>query len=325
MSLTNKNRLNGYLVLSTVLLFLLSAVCYLWAIGADAVNPRADFWRLVRHGIPGYTAVSSEGHSVLIQNGGEVWREFRNFLLINITPWLLGVVLAVICVFHLITGGEQLPEPRSGVMIERYSLGERLVHWYTATLFIIMAITGLSLLLGRVALIPLAGHGAFAAYLSVSKIVHNWCGPFLLVGIFLMFVMWLRENYLHKLDFIWFKNLGGMVGHGPHPHSEKVNGGEKVWFWLIAFFGITVGFTGLLLDFPLWGQTRFTMQVSLVVHAVASILFVTASFGHIYMGTVGSKGAFEGMWKGKVDAVWAKQHADLWYEKIARQDERLSP
>ena len=34
---------------------------------------------------PGYTAVSSEGHSVLIQNGGENWREFRNLLLINIT------------------------------------------------------------------------------------------------------------------------------------------------------------------------------------------------------------------------------------------------
>ncbi|MGB3223372.1 MAG: formate dehydrogenase subunit gamma [Desulforhopalus sp.] len=323
MKMLNKNRLNGFLFMSTLLFFLLGGVFLLLAIGADAVNPRADFWRLVRDGISGYTAVSSEGHSVLIHNGGENWREIRNLLIINITPWLMGGVLAVIVIFHLIVGGDKLEEPRTGIMIKRYSLAERLLHWYTAILFIILAITGLSILLGRAGLIPLVGHAAFSTYLSAAKIVHNVSGPFFLVGLLIEVVIWFRDNLIRMLDLRWFKNLGGMVGSSPRPHSGKVNGGEKAWFWLMTIFGAGVGVTGLLLDFPLWEQTRFTMQLSLAIHAIVGVLFVTASFGHIYMGTLGSEGGFVGMWRGRVDAAWAKQHADLWYKEVAEKDERL--
>lgn len=323
MKMLNTNRFNGYLIPSTLLFILLGAIFFLSAIGADAVNPRADFWRMVRDGIPGYTTVSSEGHSVLIHNGGENWREIRNLLIINITPWLMGGVLAVIIIFHLIVGGDKLEEPRTGIMINRYSLAERLLHWYTAVLFIIMAITGISILLGRAGLIPLMGHAAFSAYLSAAKIVHNVCGPFFLIGLLIEIVVWFRDNLIRMLDLRWFKNLGGMVGSKPRPHSGKVNGGEKAWFWLMTIFGAGVGITGLLLDFPLWEQTRFTMQVSLAIHAIVGVLFVTASFGHMYMGTLGSEGGFSGMWRGRVDAAWAKQHADLWYKEVAEKDERL--
>ena len=75
-----------------------------------------------------------------------------------------------------------------------------------------------------------------------------------------------------------------------------------------------MGITGVLLDFPIWGQTRFTMQVSHVIHAIMAILFVSVSLAHIYMGTIGVEGVFEGIWTGSVDEVWARQHADLWYE-----------
>jgi formate dehydrogenase subunit gamma len=36
---------------------------------------------------------------------------------------------------------------------------------------------------------------------------------------------------------------------------------------------------------------------------------------HIYMGTVGEEGAFEGMWDGKVDENWSKQHHSIWYDR----------
>jgi formate dehydrogenase subunit gamma len=319
MQMPTKNRLNGYLALGILLLFLLGCAYYLTATGADPVNPRAEFWRLVRHGVPGYTAVSSEGHSVLIRHGGENWREIRNILLIDISLWVLGFVLAAIGVFHVIVGGDKLKEPRSGVMIRRYGLGERLLHWYTAVLFIIMAVTGLSILFGRSALIPLLGHAAVATYLSVAKLLHNFLGPLFLAGIFIEFLIWFRQNIFHKTDLQWLKNMGGMIGSRAHPHAGKINGGEKMWFWLMIIFGTVVGITGILLDFPIWGQSRYFMQVSHVVHATVAVLFVTASFGHMYMGTLGSEGAFEGMWKGKVDATWAKQHADLWYEEVTEK------
>jgi len=319
MTTMSKNRLNGYLIWGALLFTLLCGALYLQATGAESTNPIADFWRVVRNGVPGYTAVSSQGHTVLIQNGGENWREIRNILIIGYAPWILGLSLVIMGVFHMIVGGDKLEESRSGVMIDRYTTGERLLHWYTALLFIIMAITGLSILLGRGGLIPLFGHAAVASYLSYAKLIHNWAGPLFLAGVILEFFTWGRNNIPDKRDLQWFKSMGGMIGSGPRPHTEKINGGEKSWFWLMVFFGSAVGVTGVILDFPIWGQDRFIMQVSHVIHATVAVLFVTASFGHMYMGTLGSEGAFEGMWRGKVDKVWAKQHADLWLEEQVKK------
>jgi formate dehydrogenase subunit gamma len=38
--------------------------------------------------------------------------------------------------------------------------------------------------------------------------------------------------------------------------------------------------------------------------------------GHIYLGTLGTKGAYQGMRTGYVDETWAEQHHKLWYEDI---------
>jgi len=182
-----------------------------------------------------------------------------------------------------------------------------------------MAITGLSLLLGRFLLIPLLGHTLVSGYMGASKILHNYCGPLLLIGIVSEIVLWLPFNIPRKIDFDWLKNMGGMIGSGPRPHIGKINAGEKGCFWLIFLFGGTVGITGIMLDFPIWDQTRYIMQVSHVIHATVAVLFVTVSLGHIYMGTLSMEGVFEAMWTGSVDAVWAQQNHDLWYEEKMRE------
>ena len=307
------------IIISIMLIAFAGAFVYSQVIGADITNPRGNFWRVVREGVPAYSSTPQQGHTVLIVNSAENWREIRNGIIVRISPWILALALVGVAAFYLLVGQEKLREPRSGVRISRYTFGERILHWYTALLFIAMAVTGLSLLLGRIALIPIFGHFAVSEYVGASKILHNYCGPLLLVGIFLEFVFWVRYNIPKKIDLAWFKNMGGMIGRRPLPHSEKINGGEKAWFWGVFFFGCAVGITGVLLDFPIWDQTRFTMQVSHVVHAVVAVLFVTVSLGHIYMGTVGVEGAFEGMWTGSVDAVWAREQHDLWYEEKMRE------
>jgi formate dehydrogenase subunit gamma len=322
MATRTARRTVGLFVLSTLLL-LLSGIFYWQAIGADISNPHANFWRVVREGFPGFTKVSTAGHKVLIVNSGENWREIRNGILVRFSQLIIIAALVVMSLFYKFVGPDKLEKPRSGVLIERYTLGERVLHWYTAVLFVIMAITGLSLLLGRILLIPIFGHWVDSAYLQASKVLHNYCGPLLLIGILLEFVIWVRYNIPRKIDLAWFKTMGGMLGKGPRPHTGKVNAGEKGWFWLILIFGIAVGVTGIVLDFPIWGQTRSTMQLSHVIHATVAVLFVTVSFGHIYMGTVGIEGVFEGMCTGFVDAVWAQQHYDLWYEeKMHEKGER---
>ena len=309
------------LAAAALLLCLFTGIYYWQAVSADIENPHANFWRVVRQGIPGFTTVSSQGHKVLIQNGGENWREIRNGLIMKGSQWVLALVLIAMGLFYFFVGNDKLEKPRSGVKIERFTLGERVLHWYIALVFIIMGVTGLSLLLGRLALIPIFGHPVVSWYLQTSKALHNYCGPLLLAGILLASLIWVRYNIPKKMDLQWFKNMGGMIGHGRRPHAGKVNGGEKGWFWLVVIFGIGVGITGVLLDFPIWGQTRFTMQLSHVIHVTVAILFVTCSFGHIYTGTIGIEGVFEGMWTGSTDVVWAQQHADLWYQEKIRERE----
>jgi formate dehydrogenase subunit gamma len=88
-------------------------------------------------------------------------------------------------IFYWRMGPDKMKAPRSGEKIERYRPRERILHWCTAVLFIIMAITGLSILLGRIFLIPVFGHWADSYWLQASKVLHNDCGPLLLIGIFL--------------------------------------------------------------------------------------------------------------------------------------------
>jgi len=38
--------------------------------------------------------------------------------------------------------------------------------------------------------------------------------------------------------------------------------------------------------------------------------------GHIYMGTIGMEGAYQGMKTGYVDETWAREHHELWYDDI---------
>jgi formate dehydrogenase subunit gamma len=43
---------------------------------------------------------------------------------------------------------------------------------------------------------------------------------------------------------------------------------------------------------------------------------MTMLIGHIYMGTVGVKGAYQAMRTGQVNEGWAKEHHELWLHDI---------
>ena len=77
--------------------------------------------------------------------------------------------------------------------------------------------------------------------------------------------------------------------------------------------GIAVSISGLILDFSNFGQPRSLLQISHVIHSVSALLLSVGALGLIYIGSIGTEGALEGMTTGRVDATWAEQHHDLWY------------
>jgi len=281
-------------------------------------NPISNYWRAVREGSKGYTAASGPyTSSDMIQSQGEEWRQFRNGYVTLGVAVVTGTILALIVLYHFIKGPTRLQGTPSGRMLPRWSGGERLMHWYTAILFIVLAITGFSLLYGRAVLIPWMGLEGFSAYANVAKSVHNYAGPLFLVGIVLEVITWIRFNTFKSYDLEWLKSAGGMFRKGVHPPAGRTNAGEKMWFWIIATIGLLgVGISGLVLDFPNFGQDRETMQLANVIHSVLAGLWLAIAFGHIYLGTLGVPGSLRGMIKGEVSEEWMKEHHNLWYEHL---------
>jgi formate dehydrogenase subunit gamma len=293
-------------------------------------NPRADTWRAVRGGNEGYSSVTGmklDGSrtnaeaNVLIQNGGQIWRDVRNGPVASITPWVLAVIVAAIAAYFLLQGPVRLERRPSGRMVARWGLGERVLHWYTAILFIILAITGLALLFGRAVLIPVFGPAGFAAFAQFSIYLHNYLGPFFVIGVVLELLMWARYNIPDKTDWEWIKQGGGLIGKGKHPHAGRINGGEKiVTFWVGMFvLGLAVSITGFMLLGWIGAGMRETMQTANVIHAVAAVIWVAVMLGHMYLGSVGVEGALDAMTKGKVSEEWAKQHHDLWHQEVNKK------
>ncbi|MCP1673605.1 formate dehydrogenase subunit gamma [Natronocella acetinitrilica] len=289
-----------------------------------ATNPRSDMWRDARVGEGGFTTQTGPYvTNTMISNVGENWRQIRTGPMVTYGGWALVVVLALISLFFVINGRVKIEGGRSGMTVVRWKAYERFLHWFTALSFIVLAITGLSLLFGRYVLIPVFGHSGFAAYAQLAYNVHNAVGPAFSVGVLAMIVLWVKHNIPNKTDLQWFKQGGGIIG-GKHPSAGKMNGGEKVWFWGGVFtLGLVVIISGSILLFPNLGfQTREIMAWSQVVHAIASLVWIALFFGHAYIGTAGTEGALEGMTRGRVDTNWAKQHHDLWYEDLMAKGEK---
>ena len=283
----------------------------------EETNPRANYWRAVREGIQGYTAVDGPEANVLIQNGGQNWRQIRNGITAQYGGWTLFLVAIAILVFFAVRGRVALEGGMSGLRVQRWTVFERIVHWFTAISFIVLAVTGLSMLFGRVLLIPLLGSQGFAAWASFAIAAHNYLGPFFSVGVLLMIIMWIRHNFPAKEDLAWFLKGGGIIGKG-HPSAGRMNAGEKMWFWLVATVGVAVIITGFVMNFPNYGQTRETMQIANFLHGGLSLLWIAVFLGHAYIGSLGSEGSLEAMTTGHVDVNWAKQHHDLWYEDLKK-------
>ncbi len=278
----------------------------------------ADYWRTLRQGESGYSASAPDQSSNLINPSGTAWQFARNEEVMKIGAWSFAIFAGAVVLFYLARGTVRLDKGRSGRVVERWPLIHRIIHWWVAVLFIIQLVTGLVLLYGKPLLIPLFGKEAFGTLALLSKNAHNYLGPLLFVGLVVMVVAWIKDNIPKGIDFAWFAKGGGLVGKG-HPHAEFLNGGEKVWFWVVALAGGVIVVTGMVLDFPQFGQTRETMQDMLYLHGISGLIVGAMMLGHIYIATLGTEGALEGMVNGHVDTNWAAQHHDLWYETVKDQ------
>jgi formate dehydrogenase subunit gamma len=108
-------------------------------------------------------------------------------------------------------------------------------------------------------------------------------------------------------------------GDGHQVPAHRFNAAEKgIFWWGVTFPGLIVVGTGLILDGLVPGSEmlRRDMQVASMIHSVAAIAMTVMMIGHIYMGTIGTRGAYQGMRTGYVPDGWADEHHSLWLADI---------
>lgn len=272
-------------------------------------------WKEIRSGEPQYTSLPGRETNILIQPQGQTWRAAR-VPLATVGGFLFVAALLVLAVFYVWRGPIRIHGKPTGRMIERFTLVERAVHWSVATTFTTLAVTGLILTFGKSVLLPLIGYTLFSWLAVLAKNLHNFVGPVLVVLLPMMIVLFFRENLFRSYDFAWLAKAGGMFS-GQHVPAGKANAGQKILFWvMVVAAGLTLVVTGLILDFPNFNQTRSTMQLANVVHMIAGLIACILLAGHIYLGTIGMKGALDAMKTGYVDETWAKEHHEYWYNDV---------
>ena len=297
--------------------------------GKTQPGNNAPFWRAVRD--PGVPTNSMPGAATdpLIQpfiqypgskltNAGEAWRQVRNEWIIPYGGSLFFLVAVAIGLFYWRLGPVGHASGDSGAKIERFTYFERAAHWSNATAFVILAVSGLVMMFGKFILLPFIGGTLFGWLTYALKTAHNFAGPLFTVSLLIVIVTFVRDNLPAKGDLTWLIKGGGMLGAQEVP-SHRFNAGEKVIFWAGVFtLGLVVVGSGLVLDklVPGIAYSRGNMQIAHIIHAVATLLMMTLFLGHIYIGTIGMKGALNAMRTGVVDDAWAKEHHADWHADV---------
>ncbi|MDT7838686.1 formate dehydrogenase subunit gamma [Aquabacterium sp. OR-4] len=292
----------------------------------------APFWRAVRESgqQEGYTSLPGAEKGTLIQsfvqypgsrltNAGEAWRQVRNQWIIPYGGSLLLIAVLALAIFYKTKGPLGGHQADTGRKIERFTPFERAAHWANAGAFVALAVSGIVMAFGKFFLLPVIGSTLFGWLSFLLKNLHNFVGPLFAVSLLIVIVTFIKDNIANAADFVWLKRAGGMLGGSGEVPSHRFNAGEKGMFWWgVTVPGIVIVASGLVLDklVPGFGELRGEMQIAHMVHAVAAMIMMTALVGHIYMGTIGVKGALGAMKTGWVDEGWAKEHHELWYDDV---------
>ena len=303
-----------------------------------------ELWRALRFGDAAVTSqVRNPGATLLVQDSGMSWLQFREGPLRTYGGYFLLGVIVLLALFYLIRGRIRISHGKAGVTIQRFKAIERFAHWLLAGSFILLGITGLIVLFGRNGLMDWIGKDAYATLALASKWVHNNVSWAFMLALVMVFVMWVIHNLPSRHDLVWFAKGGGIIGSG-HPPAKKFNAGQKLIFWSVIILGGSISASGISLLFPfefpmfaatfeklraigitelpLYGPLPETltphseMQHAQLWHSLVSII------AHIYIGSLGMEGAYDAMGSGEVDLNWAKEHHSLWVEEVQAKESK---
>jgi len=201
-------------------------------------------------------------------------------------------------------------------LVRRYSVKERVNHWWVAITFILLVLSGLALFHPAFFfLVNLFGGGTWA------RILH----PFIGVVMFMSFLglagrFW-GQNHVTDADREWRKRFGDILANRAQdlPEIGKYNLGQKYVFWALVATIPVLLVSGVIIWQPYFAPVFpiGLIRLAAVVHALAAFIAILTIIIHIY-AAIWTKGSIRAMTRGTVTAAWARHHHPGWYKEISK-------
>jgi formate dehydrogenase subunit gamma len=200
----------------------------------------------------------------------------------------------------------------------RHPVYTRVLHWSVAITFILSLLSGFAIYSPWLYrwLTPIFGGG------PMTRFLHPWFGLLFDILFLFQFLNWFSPMRWTDADRRWMRRVKAYASNQQKTEPQDVgffNGGQKIYFWVIAFSAVLFLITGLLLWFD-HVIGRWLVAVSYVLHDIAALIMLAGFIIHIYEGTAAAPGTFQSMTNGTVTEEWAWTHHPAWYGDVTGRD-----
>lgn len=198
-------------------------------------------------------------------------------------------------------------------MILRAPLSVRFCHICIIILFLLTALSGLSLFFPSLEI--------FGLVLGTPQLVrelHPILGVIIFILLMFMLLKLARHNIPNKDDVRWLKSIKHVVA-GKEPSDipvGKYNAGQKFLFWCIMGLISVLLITGFIMWRRYFSEyfSVGVIQIAILLHSIAAIALMLLIIGHAYMA-IWVKGSITGMITGYVSRAWALKNHSKWYKQ----------
>jgi len=226
--------------------------------------------------------------------------------------------------------------PTAMTRIKRFTTPQRLFHIVLMISFLIQAATGLARMYIE------TRWGQQIAYLfggyDAARTVHIYIGLLMLAG-FLIHVIYLlvKLNWRRPVDELtgpdsllprpadvkhFFQHVGWFVGMRKAPEFDRWGYWEKFDYWAVFWGMVIIGFTGVMLAFPLATSRNlpgWSLNVAFWVHRIEALLAIGHVFIiHFFIGHL-RKLNFpmdRAMFEGSVDLTHSRMERPAWIHRL---------
>jgi formate dehydrogenase subunit gamma len=200
-------------------------------------------------------------------------------------------------------------------LITRYTLAERVNHWFGSLTYIYLLMTGLAFWSPYLYwLAAVVGGG------PTARFWHPWVGLFFAASYFWMSVQWHRDMEIDADDRAWAQEINAYIENEDDklPPVGRFNWGQKLFFWGMVYSTVLLLLSGIGLWYTEAIPWKFHILrfAIILVHASVALITIGLFLIHVYMSTILEEGSFGSMVHGYVTRAWAWTFHRKWYYEV---------